>query len=449
MRTQLKKSSLVAMRSLIILCSVLAACAKNTSTNLTPEHRADSNLKTSVQKMRQACYSQPQGRDRTVADNTGVQICTLRPVTNKDGSVTATYKLSNDPRKFKIAQQKAKDGSLVEEITLNIGVDFDNAKSPLQPADKAAVVELINEQCKPNILTYWSKSNIKLDLNMQSSVTGAPVDQTLALEYVPVKASASPGDGDLNYSFQIEQWSQIPDGQFLSASTDSCNKEAANGGLPHEKKQLRAKCMREKVNQPFCLSLNKMVGHWLGAVDHTDTQCPLPAVAPAAGTPTPTDEDDKPSIMTYVVNPPKVASATDNKTATDAPAATTPAATTPGVDDKAKTSQATIAVAMAAAFDQQTAADVAAGVAGDDPNVTPPKPAPQPTKPATDLPADQSNDPSYAKWVNYKVSTDDIGLIFKCDMTKAEQKVPKDQDKEKKTPQKPKPVPQQPAPPKK
>ena len=449
MHAPLQKYSQNSLRMLGLLLLLLPACAKPTSGVIVPEHRADTVQKTTSQKLRQRCYSST--TDKDVNDPSGVKICVWRPTKAKDAN---PWTLSNDPRKFNISHTKAKDSSIQEVVSLDASVKFFAASSgALTPDQQTQAFNLIKNQCLPNINYFWSKHDINLKLNLVLNADRSSVDQELSVEYVALPASKTPGD--LNYSFQIEQWSQIPQGQLVGVTSDECAKKAASG-LPSEQDQVRSSCMKT-LNQPFCLAMNKMIGHWLGAEDKTDLRC-YDKVAvenelkkldadPKKTDPISTDETTFTSFMGFLVNPQPTASTpavttpvADTKT--DTPATTTPSGSTKKVN-AADVQQSQFAVA-AAAYDQGLKEAAVASVVADG---TSDADSARPVPPKVDTPTpasvpDQSKDPSYEKWLTLKITKAELAEIFACDMTKAIKTPVPAETSTATTPRKP-PVPQQ------
>ncbi len=424
----------------ISLLIFLVACGKPNGEMILPEHKIDSNQKTTSQKLRQQCYSKV--TDRTISDSGGVKICMM----TSQGAGKASYKKSNLARKFKMSKQTLKDSSIQEKVTVNAGIEFVNPNINLSPTQKSDIKDMIVNQCLANLQYFWSKSDVSIALNLKVA-DGSSVDQTLTLDFQQPKApqaSSSPSSlvntlsgSDLNYQLKIDEWAQGP--VFNTQSTKDCNDkaDALKDVTIGQKEQFRSECMKE-TNQLFCLAVNKMLGHWLGAVDASDLNCPVqaavndskgsasPVAAPTVATPTTAtppvvvDESNLKSFMSLPVNPVSLAV---SDVQTPVPAAA-PAKDVPAPKTTVSTPVAPLAGAIISEDNSDyEMANLAALAAVTDEAVDAKTPKLNPAVLA-DTVADQSKDPSYVEWLKYTVTKDDLALIFNCDMTQPPPKAP-------------------------
>ncbi len=389
-----------------LLLLLLNACGSQNSEPMSQAHQVDSAAKTAPQKLRQACISQV--KDTTIHDRAGVSICTFNPAI---ADPTKQYSLMPLDRKMKLAHATAKNNVVIENVTITAGVSFFGKTTMPIDAQKDMIVAAIHDDCYANMQYFWSKSDVLLDLQLARAVSGNTYDQTLSLEYSPlsVATSHSPTADAIDFQLQIEEWGHGTI-QF-STSVADCNDAAkASKKLPSGVEEDRSAC-RKKSNQQFCLAFNKMVGHWMGAVDKTDLHCypSTAATTPAKATaPPPVSTDTTTplaSFMSFLVNPVAAVPVT-------APVVTAPTKTAEEIQkDLLDKVHLVDAITQPASTDDLTMA----------PNRTL---TTTPT-PIVDDVQDQSGDPSYEKWLGYEVTKDDLGTILKCDYTRAEEVVAK------------------------
>ncbi len=442
MRTPMQKYSQRGLGLSVLSLFIFVSCAKPGGEVLPTKHLVDTNKKTTSQKLRQQCYSQVV--DRTVKDAKGVVICTYLVAGGADG---ITHKKIFPSRKFKILKQTMKDSSLQEKISIDASVEF-ISKSPLPPLEqRKAVVAIIETQCLPNIRYFWSKSDVAIALSLKIGADKSLVDQTLSLDIesapkqnktAQISATETAnleGPSGLDYEIQIDQWAKGP--KLFTSATLECNKKAkeAIGVTDSEREEIRSDCLK-LANQPFCLAVNKMIGHWLGAEDKTDLNCYKPAAVaeektpiatpattpekplattplPATGTPAePTvDESSLNSFMSFPVNPIPTKPAVLLEKAKDesAPVSANKIAAEEEADENIMGHFAAVA-ALTDAKNMSSASDA---------DLTTPK-----TKISANVPAtaeeiiDQSKDPSYQPWLEYTIGKEDMLAIFNCDMSK-------------------------------
>ena len=468
MKPNFKNLSQKGLRISTALIFVLTACGKQNGDVLKPEHRLDSTQKTTGQKLRQQCYTNV--ADRTVNDKLGVKICTLL---GSEDPNNPTYKKSDRPRKFKISKQTKKDNTVQEKIAITASVEFVKRTSDLSNDQEKLIVSMIEKQCLANMQYFWSKADVALSLNLQVEAEKAKVDQVLTLNFKSskvvgaVETSNVKTSSGLEYDLQIDEWARGP--KFHTSPTLECNKAAADtkGVTDGEREQIRNDCLKLS-NQPFCLSLNKMIGHWLGAEDQSDINCSTktpamttlatekkPEIATPVAAPPVDPKEDKPTVdesslisfMSFLVNP-VAATLTEVKVeqipvpekAADA-AATSEAGEAP----VAKIAEEDVdhAVANLAALAALTDANIGSGA---DANLAvPPKPNVSPKVEVAPEPvADQSKDPSYQAWLAYTVTKEDMLSIFNCDLTKQAPPKPAAVQNQKMTNGKPAPAAQKP-----
>jgi len=421
------KSSFNFHLSRYLLLMLVACGPKASDTSMPLEHRVTTDEKSTIQKMRAQCYAAMPAEPQVKSDAKRVKVCAQAP--------DKTYNSDPTNRKFTFSRKATKDKNPSPQISVDIAASVVFPDQKLNTDQKKLIVDKINSQCLPNILTFW-KTAADIDLtinNLKAFIAddgSASVDQSLYLTamFASGDASTQASGTELNASVEIAQW---PGGPVLqmTASKD-CNDKASKATGIGAKDRVRNECAKLE-NQNFCLAVNKMIGHWLGAEDKTDLNCyDPPATTDKATTKTPTPIDTeagKTSFMHVQTNPSKdkaivpgsatTPDAAKTEDTTSKPQAPKADPSTPDTTSKPPTNPTSDATSnptsnsktpgktdltsedfktMAAAVDLETAASLASKISTDD--------------------------PSYRPWDPYVVSSEDLTAIFDCDPKKAQQK---------------------------
>jgi hypothetical protein len=439
MKTSVRKSIQIAARTSSVFLLFLNACAQSTSSNLNFAHKTDSTAHTTAQKMRQQCYAQlPQTRD--VKDSKGVKICVAYADPSKRDSFT--YKVSDRARKFTMSKIEDSGKKRAEKISLKASVEFVNKDMSLTPAQKTEMVSQIQKQCIPNLRTFWNKSDIVLAIDLQAEADKSNVDQVLALDFVPDKNSSTTQTSSAgNFELRIDEWGEGP--KFNTNTTTECNDKASKAAnvTEGEREQLRSDCLKLS-NQPFCLGLNKLVGHWVGLEDKSDLRCYDEATAKAAADsqakvdadqaknkldPNTSSTPTKPrvSFMSYPIDSLPLAS--DPKPALSTPVVDATGDSTQNVaaasPDSSKLVTTAAVVETSDSVQNAKLAELAfnadEAINTSDDLVAPiKKAAPVKTSDPSDEVVSQESDPSYESWTGLKISEQDVAQVFACDLSK-------------------------------
>lgn len=462
------------LRTSSVLLLFLNACGQQGGQPMTQAHISDTGVKSNAQKLRQACMQQAQ--DGTIVNAGAVSICTFYPgsdAKDKNGKLGNQYKISTHDRKLKLSHTTA-NNTINETISINAGMSFYGEKTMPTPEEKKSILAVVESDCMPNMKYFWSRSNITLDLNFTIDANLSNADQVLSLHYAPPVYSTFMGPPDLSasgtaqvalatgssapvlndFELQIEEWGNGVNKLSTRTACSADVEEAMKSKLDSEKALLRSAC-RKQANQNFCLALNKMVGHWMGAVDRTDLNCFVPKIQPVA---TPTDaivQTPAPVVDTTsaAASDPNAASADDTVASPVAPAAnsvatpslieknkliytsfmiflvnpvpSTPLVTTdPVLNQTSNKTVSTTAVTTAPSGDDLIIANAAAQMDADIAKKMPTQPGqPETTPIAAPTVQSQLTDPSFASWLTYHLSKDDVRDIFGCDYAVAEKVV--------------------------